>query len=228
VKSPRPSQQLSFDLPVRTALGRNDFFVTPTNALAVSTIDEIPPWPGGKLILYGPAGSGKTHLVHVWAAQSGAKVITASDLTERDVPSLAQGPVAIEDVPLIANDPAAQAALFHLHNMVLGEGHSLLMTGRAAPTHWGLGLPDLQSRVQGTYAVTLAPPDDTLLTAILAKLFNDRQITPKPDVIPYLVLHMDRSFEAAAAIVKRLDQTSLAEGRTVSRPLAARLIADQA
>ena len=234
----QPPQQLSFDLPAKPALGRDDFFVSPGNAVAVATIEATTPWPGGKLVLCGPAGSGKTHLAHVWAGQSGATVLSAVDLAAKnqtsrnlagaDIATLAQGPVAIEDVPQIAANPEAQTALFHLHNLVLAEGHALLLTGRATPAHWHLGLPDLQSRMMGAHVVSLAPPDDALLAAVLAKLFNDRQITPKPDVIPYLVAQMERSFEAAAAIVERLDHAALAEARTVSRPLAARLIADQA
>jgi len=222
-----PPRQLSFELPAKPALGRDDFFVSPGNAVAVATIEADTPWPGGKLALCGPQGSGKTHLTHVWAAQSGARVLAASDLARADVPDLAQGPVAVEDVPRIAADEAAQTALFHLHNMVLAEGHALLLTGRPAPNLWKLSLPDLQSRVQGANVVTLAPPDDALLAAVLAKLFNDRQITPKPDVIPYLVAQIERSFEAAAAIVDQLDHTALAEGRTISRPLAVGLIADR-
>lgn len=220
-------QQLSFDLPTLTALGRDDFFISPTNAVAVATIEATSPLPGGKLVLSGPAGSGKTHLTHVWATRhAGARIIAASDLTEADIPTLARGPIAVEDVPQIATNRAAQTALFHLHNLTLSNGHPLLLTGRGAPTHWALTLPDLQSRVAGTNLVMLAAPDDALLSAVLAKLFNDRQITPKPDVIPYLVLHMDRSFEAAAQIVERLDRAALSESRTVSRPLAVRLIAD--
>ena len=51
-------------------------------------------------------------------------------------------------------------------------------------------------------------------------------VIPKPDVIPYLVAHMHRSFEAAAATVERLDRAALAEARTVSRRLAARILAE--
>ncbi|MBL4768824.1 MAG: chromosomal replication initiator DnaA [Rhodobacteraceae bacterium] len=217
-------QQLSFDLPARVALGREDYFVSPTNALAVMMIDAPQDWPGGKLVLSGPEAAGKTHLVHVWAAQTGACIVNARDLSDAEVPELAQGPVAVEDVPDIATDADAQTALFHLHNLVLAEGHSLLLTGRAAPNLWALPLPDLQSRIDAAQHVTLDHPDDSLLSAVLAKLFNDRQIMPHPDVIPYLVRHMDRSLNAAAHIVTRLDQVSLEERRSLSRALAARIL----
>ncbi len=219
------SKQLSFDLPAKPALGRDDFFVAPSNAMAVAMLDSAFTWPSGKLVLSGPRGAGKTHLVHVWASQSGARIIGATDLTEDMVPELAQGPVAIEDVPEIARNAEAQNALFHLHNMVLANGHALMLTGQAAPNLWGLTLADLQSRVQAATHVALEAPDDALLAVVLAKLFDDRQIMPKSDVIPYLVAHMDRSFEAAAKVVEQMDEISLSEGRTLSRPLAVRLLA---
>lgn len=221
------AKQLSFDLPAKTALGRDDFFVAPSNAMAVALLDPAFHWPSGKLVLTGPAGSGKTHLAHVWASQSGAKILSAAELTEAAVPELAGGPVVIEDVPAIAGNPAAQNALFHLHNLVLSNGHALMLTGRAAPNLWQLTLPDLQSRVQAATHAELQAPDDALLAVVLAKLFNDRQVTPKPDVIPYLVAHMDRSFAAAAQMVEQLDQLALSEGRRLSRPLAVRLMSQE-
>ncbi|MGA9253072.1 MAG: chromosomal replication initiator DnaA [Roseobacter sp.] len=214
-------EQLGFDLPGVTALGRADFLVAPSNAMAVAVIEGWQSWAGGKLVLTGAEGSGKTHLAHVWAGLTGAQICAANTLAAQDIPALAQGCVAVEDVPLIASDPAAQDALFHLHNLVLAEGHALLLTGRGAPARWSITLPDLESRICGTQAVQLDPPDDALLSAVLAKLFADRQVTPKPDVIPYLILRMDRSFAAARQVVARLDAASIAQKRPVTRRLAA-------
>ena len=74
------SGQLVLDLPARPALGRADFFVSPANALALAQVDAWPDWPARRLAVVGPAGAGKTHLVHVWAARSGAQVLAAADL----------------------------------------------------------------------------------------------------------------------------------------------------
>ncbi len=217
-------RQLSFDLPARAALGRDDFFVSPANAQAVALIGAPGGWPSGKLVLYGPTGAGKSHLVHVWADATGARIVAARDLATADIAALAVGPVAVEDVPEIAGEHPAEAALFHLHNLVLAEGHGLLMTGRDAPGRWGMRLPDLQSRIDGTQSAPLSAPDDALLAAVLAKLFNDRQIAPHANVIPYLVAHMERSFDAAARIVSRLDALALEERSNLNRKLAARLL----
>lgn len=220
------AQQLSFDLPAKPALGRDDFFVAPSNAMAVALLDPQFAWPSGKLVLTGPAGAGKTHLTHVWASQTGARILSATELDESLVQQLPSGPLAVEDVPAIRRDRSRQNLLFHLHNMVLAQGHALVMTGQMAPNLWGLSLPDLQSRVQAATHAELQAPDDQLLAVVLAKLFTDRQITPKPDVIPYLVAHMHRSFAAAAEIVGRLDHLSLAEKRSLTRPLAVRALSE--
>lgn len=218
------AEQLNFDLPVRAALGRDDFFVSPANAMALGLVDLWPNWAGGKLVLAGPAGAGKTHLTHVWAAMAGARIITAKSLVKEDVPALAKTPVAVEDVHLIAEDPDAQTALFHLHNLTLAEGNTLLLTGIGAPLQWGLTLPDLLSRMQGTTVATLDQPDDMLLMAVMAKQFGDRQLMPNADVLAYIAKHMDRSFAGAAQVVEALDQLSLSEKRPITKALAKRVL----
>lgn len=222
------AQQLSFDLPVRPALGRDDFFVSEANAMAVALVENWPNWSSGKLVISGPNGSGKSHLVHVWANLSGGKIIEATELLQADIPALAASPVAVENVHLIAGDAEAQDALFHLHNLVLAEGNTLLLTGVDAPKHWGLTLPDLASRMQGTMNATLSDPDDMLLSVLLAKLFNDRQLIPTPDTIPYLVKHIDRSYAAARALVEDLDRASLSEKKPITRAFASRFLRNQA
>ncbi|WP_204113851.1 chromosomal replication initiator DnaA [Shimia biformata] len=218
------AEQITMPLPVREALGRDDFFVSPSNAVALGLVETWPNWSGGKLLLCGPEGAGKTHLAHVWAATSGARIVAADTLSGADIPALATGPVAVEDVNAIAADPDAQNALFHLHNLVLANGHSLLLTGTGDPKYWGLTLPDLASRMMGTTVAALEYPDDTLLKAVMMKLFADRQIMPPPDMLDYLLKHMDRTFSAAQDMVARLDDLSLAEKRPVNRALARRVI----
>jgi len=213
--------QLGLDLPVRTAHGRDDFLVAPSNAMAVAMIENWRNWSGAKMVLTGPPGAGKTHLTHVWADAATARIISARELRSDDVPALAAQSIAVEDVPLIAQDPAAQTALFHLHNMVLAEGHSLLLTGTGAVPHWGLTLPDLVSRLRGALEASIDAPDDALLSAVLVKLLADRQLMPPADVIPYLLKRMDRSFAAARDVVEALDRESLAAKRPITRALAA-------
>jgi chromosomal replication initiation ATPase DnaA len=219
------AEQLAFDLPARPALGRGDFFVSPSNAAAVAMVSDDEGWPLGKLALTGPEASGKSHLVHVWAAETGARIIPAHDLGSADIRDLAgAGRVAVEDIEDLGAGEAGEVPLFHLHNLLLASGGRLLVTGRGGPAHWPITLPDLRSRLQAVGLAKLSPPDDALLGAILMKQFADRQIAVSPALITYLVQRLDRSFAAAQDIVERLDAAALAEGRPVNRTLASRLL----
>ena len=218
-------EQLPLPLPARTALGREDYFVSPANALAVALIEGWRDWPARKFLLTGPEGAGKTHLAHVWAALAGGRIVAAAELSAADIPALAATPVCVEDACAVAGHRAAEEALFHLHNLCLAEGHALLLTARAEAQHWGLTLPDLQSRLMGTQGARLAEPDDTLLTVVLAKLFDDRGVMPDADVIPYLTARMPRSFAAARALADALNARSLAAKKGITRPMAADALA---
>lgn len=222
------NQQLSFDLPVVPALGRDDFMIAPSNGMAVAMIENTQSWMNGKLVLCGPSGAGKTHLAHVWAGTHNGKVLSAIDLTDTDIPTLATTPLVIEDLPTIATSDAAQTALFHLHNLMQSTQQPLLMTGTGTPNYWGMSLADLQSRIDAAGVAKLDAPDDTLLGAVIAKQFADRQLMPRADVIPYLVLRIDRSFSAARDVVAALDARSLATRKPVTRALAAQVLDNSA
>lgn len=213
------TRQLTFDLPMRAALERADFFVSPANADALAMVDVPALWPQGKLLLCGPEGSGKSHLAEVFAHDSGAMILEGRDLFDPDIlPDV----MVIEDANLVAT--RQEETLFHLHNRMLAKGGLLLLTARQTPGHWGLRLPDLLSRMEGTAIARIQGPDDAVLAAVLVKLFADRQLQVAPSLITYLISRIDRSFAAAHALVGALDARALAQGRAVTRALAGELL----
>lgn len=213
-------RQLAFDLPGRAAMTRADFFVAPANALALQTVEGWQDWPGRKLVLVGPEGAGKTHLAQIWAAMTDGLVLAADTLAGVDIGALAGRCVVVEDADRPGLD---EAALFHLHNLVT-TGGALLLTARTPPRDWGLALPDLVSRMQAAPVARLDGPDDALLSAVLVKLFADRQVTVPPSLIPYLVTRMPRSIGAARALVAALDAEALAQRRSITPKLAAMVL----
>lgn len=219
-------RQLTFDLPVRAALGREDYFVSDANSAAVAAIAAWRDWPGAKLVLSGPKAAGKTHLVHVWAADAQAQIVAARDLAKTEIGDLVarSSRIAVEDIAEIAGDAAGEQALLHLHNMMLAQGGRLLLSCQDPPARLPLQLADLKSRVMGAGLVQLGAPDDALLSAVLVKLFTDRQISVPPAVISYLAPRMERSFDAAGRIVAALDAAALAQRGGVTRKLAATVL----
>jgi chromosomal replication initiation ATPase DnaA len=164
------------------------------------------------MLLIGPAGSGKTHLAHVFASQTGAHLMLAEDLAGADPALLAEAPaVVVEDACRIAGNPAAEEALFHLHNAAADRGRPLLVSARTPPARWKLGLADLDSRMQQAGQLTLAPPDDRLMAAVLVKLAADRQMALTPSLVSYILPRIDRSLGAARDFIVQLDAEALAD-----------------
>jgi chromosomal replication initiation ATPase DnaA len=205
---------------------RADFLDSDANRAAVATIDAWPVWPRAGVILVGPAGSGKTHLVEVWREAAGAAVVAAPALAGADVPALAaRGAVAVEDLHAGIAD---EAALFHLMNLSREGSLALLLTSRAHPAALALALADVASRLRAATLVELGAIDDPLLRRVLVKLFADRQLAVDPAVVDYLVVRMERSLAAADALVAAVDRSALAAGGRVTRALVAAVLAGEA
>jgi DnaA regulatory inactivator Hda len=217
------SKQIPLDLGFRPALGRDDFFVAPGNADAVAWIDQWPGWPRPVMALFGPAGCGKSHLAQVFATRAQARVLPAHDLHTPEVGDLVHANKAI--VIEGADAGVDETALFHLYNAINEVQGWLLLTGREAPARWTVALPDLRSRLASVTAARIEPPDDDMMQAVLVKLFADRQIAVSPDVVSYLVRHMDRTFATARTLVDLADRESLAGQRSVTVPLVKELLA---
>jgi chromosomal replication initiation ATPase DnaA len=215
------AKQIPFDLGHRNALGRDDFLIAPSNQDAVAWIDLWPEWPAPALVLYGPVASGKTHLAAVWGEKSGAACVKPdklNDTTIRDIASTARH-VVLEDSDNLIGNVETEKGLFHLYNLFKEEGRSILITLQEPPVRRSFVLPDLASRLRAAPSVAIREPDDVLLSAVLVKLFNDRQLRVGDDVIRYILVHMERSFEAASHLVDLADKKALTEKRAVSLPL---------
>ena len=220
--SGRSSRQLVLDLPHRTALGRDDFLVTPSNAAAVAMVDRYPDWPHYAVVLLGEEGSGKSHLIEVWRQAAGARLVSAAGLAaEPPDQLLAKGALAIDNAP---GDRLDERALFHLLNLARQTAGHVLIASSTDPAHWPVALPDLASRLRALAIARLEPPDDALLRGVLVKLFADRQLAVEESVVSYLMLRMPRSLAAAGTLVAEIDRLALTEQAAVTRGLAARVL----
>lgn len=166
---PTPPQML-LPFSVEPAYADADFIHAESNAAARAWLGRPAEWPDQRLALWGEAGCGKTHLMHIWARRAGATVSPGASLLalpER----LPPGGIGIDDIGAVPEE----ATLLHWLNAARDAGVPVMIASRAPPARLPIRLPDLASRLRAFTAVGIDPPDDSLLRALLAHLLSDRQ-----------------------------------------------------
>jgi len=191
------------------------------NEQTFALLQNWPNWRNPTTIMVGAAGCGKSHMAACWKLQTGAQQISPDEL-ESGLKDLDKArPILVEDLTPADFD---ETALFHLINGVMqARSHfptaSLLLTSRFAPTGWQIGLADLASRLRAAQCVEIAQADDSLLIAVLTKLFADRQLRVEPHLIHYAACRIERSLDAAVHFVAEIDRLALEQKRKINRQL---------
>jgi chromosomal replication initiation ATPase DnaA len=212
-------KQLLLPFQHQLAYDSRDFVPAGSNEEALAWLETD--WPDRRLALWGTGGCGKSHLLHVWAARTGANLLrgqTLGDLNE--IPE--SGDVVLDDADTILDEPL----LLHLLNTARDRGLRLLLSGQTAPSRWRIHLPDLSSRLRAITAVEIRQPNDELLAALLMRLLADRQLLVPQAVQDWLLLRLPRYPAALREAVARLDRASLTLGSGITRALAAKVLAE--
>lgn len=211
-------RQLALPFPDTESFDARDFIPAAGNRQALAWLHTD--WPDRRLLIWGPAGCGKSHLLHAWAAGTGAPLVRGPALRPEALPEA--GGFAIDDADLVVPDPL----LLHSLNLARDRGLRLLLSARSPPSGWHVQLPDLASRLRALAAVEIGPPDEALLAALLVRLFAERQTQVGAPVREWLLRRLPRSAGALRLAVDRLTRTSLAIGRPVTRGMAESVLSD--
>jgi chromosomal replication initiation ATPase DnaA len=216
-----PIRQLGLPFVHTQAYRATDFLAGACNHDALAWLDHPWAWPGLRLALFGENGCGKTHLLHVFVARTGARLLPGTAV---------RGLLDLNDVRAVAVDDADAGpdprALLHLLNAAAERLLPVLLAGRTPPTSWPYTLPDLMSRLRAMPVVELRHPDDALLDSLLARLLAERQLAVAAPVQAYIRLRAPRTGDALREVAARLDRASLAAGGKVTRGLAGCVLAD--
>lgn len=218
----RVFSQLPLSFEAKRSYARQDFVPGASNEAGVALIDAWPNWSARVCAVWGPHGSGKTHLAHIWMSASNASLIEAHALDSALVAGLAPGAAFLIDD---ADGVRDGTAFFHLINFVQQSDGWLLLTGIEAPPRWTTEVPDLHSRLTAVAGASLNMPDETLLARVLLKLFGDRQLKLPEPLIGFLVPRLQRSFAEAERIVALIDELALQQKRNISVEIGTQALA---
>lgn len=215
-------KQTAFSFSPDVQMQRQDFMVSKCNAEAYGFIDMWPEWITNGLVIYGPKGSGKTHLCHLFAD----KVNSEKTLPQK-VPFYDCGQITLKNVERICNaseiiilenlrEKVNEEALFHVFNHFNQQGRYMLWTALNAPARIPFKIKDLQSRLDMLPAIEIKEPDDIMLRALVIKLFGDRQLIISPEILEYIINNTERSFAFIEKLVQEIDEISLAYKTTIN------------
>jgi len=210
------SRQLPLLIPTRRDYGEAGFLTAASNEAARVWLGRTEIWPDRRLALWGGEDRGKTHLLRIWAARTGAKVVDGPSLTGfPEVMSVAGA--AVDDA-----DRADEAALLHVLNTARDLGLPVLLAARLPPARWPVTLPDLASRLRAITAVEVEAPDDDLLRLLLLRWLAERRLVADESLHDRLLLRLPRSPEVLLAAVARLDQEALTSRKRTVTPAMVR------
>ncbi len=212
------ARQFALPFPQHHHYAPADFLPGACNAAALAWLENPSAWPARRLLVHGPDGVGKTHLLHVFASRHHAALLPAMAVRRLEPPPDCAA-LAIDDADSVA-DPRA---LLHLLNVTAERGMKVLLAARTPPAAWPMELADLASRLRAITTVALHAPEDDLLRPLLARLLADRQLRVPEKLQDFLLARLPRTGGALREAAARLDRLSLAEGRHVSRALVARV-----
>jgi len=221
------SRQLPLGLQLRAAARFTNFITGPNREL----LQQLQASAAGRgelfFLLWGAAGTGKTHLLHACCHQAGADGREVAYLSLRDSeelpPQLLEGweryaLVCLDDVDAIAGQPDWEEALFHLYNRIREQGGTLIVSSAAAPAGVPFGLADLASRLGWGLVYQLQPLNDEQRLQALQQRAQQRGCDMPEETGRYLLRRLPRDMPALFELLERLDEASLVAQRRLTVP----------
>ncbi len=200
------SDQLILKFPEHRAYKREDFYVSPSNQEAYDFINNWPKWIKRIVNIFGPSGSGKSHLSSILKTKTKCLEILANELNENIIFEFKTKEVLIIEN---FNEKIPEELLFSLWNIALQDNKYFLINSIKPISSYKFKLPDLTSRVKSSLNIGIKLPSDDLISAIIAKNFSDKQIMVEEKHIDYIIKRIDRSYEKISQFILTLDRYSL-------------------
>jgi chromosomal replication initiation ATPase DnaA len=210
------NDQLILKFPSHQAYKREDFYVSPSNQEAYDFINSWPRWIKKIVNIFGPSGSGKSHLASILKNKTSCLQINSNELNEKIfIRYKTKETLIIENL----DKKISEKLLFSLWNVALQDNKYLMTTSKKPISSYKFKLKDLESRVKSSLIFGINLPNDDLISVILAKNFSDKQIKVEKKHIDYIIKRIDRSYEKISQFILTLDKYSLKKGSPFSLKL---------
>ena len=210
------NNQLILKFPTHHAYKKEDFYVSPSNQEAYDFINSWPQWVKRIVNIFGPYGSGKSHLASILKNKTSCLKVEADKINNKTLFNFkTKEALIIENL----NEKVPEELLFSIWNLALQDNKYLLITSTKPIGSYKFKLKDLISRLKSSLTIGINLPSDDLISVIIAKNFSDKQIKVEKKHIDYIIKRIDRSYEKISQFISILDKYSLKKGKPVGLKL---------
>jgi chromosomal replication initiation ATPase DnaA len=217
-----------------------------SNRVAYSSAQTVVAQPGVRynpLVLAGPTGVGKTHLLHAIGHELVARpdavvaCLSAQQLIDELVEAIDSERVdawraryrratafLLDDAHLLAGKDRTQEEVFHLFNELCDAQRQLVFTAAKAPREVE-GLDErLVSRLEGGLVVNMASPDRELRRAIVVRKLQEDVGAADDELADYLAARPADSIRSVIGLLQRVMVAAEAQGVAASAALAREMV----
>jgi chromosomal replication initiator protein len=239
--------QLVFDFPVNPRYGFDNFVVCGGNETAYRFARMLAEGDSRNLLyVFGPPGSGKTHLLAALGNSLQPRGDDAGGVSAAALPYIACGDIdqlyrgeylaeqasrlgerfsqapalLIDDLHLLPDNANLRVELWQLFNDFFDSGRKIAISGNVPPRELPALDGHLVSRLLWGLVAEMDVADDNSRRLIMKKLAEDRQIKLSADVIDYVLLQTRRDIPSLAEALDTISRHALATGRKISLRLA--------
>lgn len=216
---------LPIGLPPRPTF--DNFLALGANAAALGHLRQLQ-MPGAPVYLWGPGGSGKTHLLRALAARchQAGQGVGWFDAAEPLPWLLDPGWTLVVIDRCESLDAAAQHAAFTLFVEAAAQQVQVAAAGRVPPVDLPLR-DDLRTRLAWGLVFALDPLPEAETRAALRREADQRGLFLSDEVMDHLLTHFPRDLAHLMRLLDRLDEFALAKARRISVPLLRQMLAEE-
>jgi chromosomal replication initiator protein len=228
----------------------SDFVVGPCNRVAHAAAQSVVEAPGegaNPIVLHGPVGTGKTHLLEgiyggLRRAHPDWRVLylTSEDFTNRFVQAMRLNKLTsfrkqfrecdallVDDLHFLASKKATQTEFLHTFDALQVDGRQMVLTCDCHPRLADDFTPELTDRLLGGVVWGLTPPDAATRLEVLRNKALQKGEKPLPDeVLRFLASQLRGNVRELEGALHSVRHYSRVTGRPVDVPLVREALAD--
>jgi DnaA family protein len=227
-------QQLPLGVRLRERATFDAFVVSPANLLVVTRLREIAAGAAGVLWLWGPEGTGRSHLLQaVCAAAPSGRRIGYLPLGELEGPGsvLLDGAAELDllcadDIDARIGERGLELALFNVHRAAEEARRGLVVAASAPPAALTWSLADIASRFGASEVFQLRPLDEAQQEEALRRRAAARGLDLPEETLRYLLRRFPRDMTRLGRLLDRIDEASLSAQRRLTVPFVRGILGD--